>query len=149
MRAWLGICTMCIALSIVGCKGVETITPLATYEKVPSTVAMVPKDGNSNEVNTLIIKSLSKHGLKFKYSLPAGTTRSTDSDLLLWYEDVWNWDMIMYLRKINITIADAKDGTLLAIGEYNNDSMFHEYPYENEVIDSLLSQMMRRILKNK
>lgn len=76
-----------------------------------TTIAQVPADGNSAEMDGLVRTSLVQNGFNVRAPLPAGTRKSDDVDAIISYVDVWRWDIVMYLQSVAIKIFDARAAT--------------------------------------
>ncbi len=134
----------CLAV-LAGCATTQNIE-LAKMEpptKIES-VSQVLHDGNSTAMNDYLQSALKKEGLIVKSTLPTETKTSQDVDALVSYDDIWRWDLKMYLFSISIHINDAKTGDLLAIGRWNN-SAFHGFQDPKEVVQELVTGMMAKL----
>ena len=68
-------------------------------------------------------------------SLPAGV------DLLVTYEDRWQWDMANYLILLRIDVRDAATNALLAAGISYQTSLARKGP--ESVVEAILKAMLR------
>ena len=109
-----------------------------------STVAMVPSEGNSADMDAAVKDALVNQGLTAKAPLPAGTRKSADVDMIVSYTDQWRWDLAMYLRWVNIEMYDAETGNLLATARWEN-SAFHGFQDYKTVVKGLVDDMMVKI----
>jgi hypothetical protein len=78
----------------------------------------------SSDVDASIQRELLLRGL----SVTAGTEaiRPATADLVVRYVDDWKWDVVMYLRRLDLQVYDAQGNTLLASAVWKNSPM-HGY----------------------
>ena len=109
-----------------------------------ATVAMAPSEGNSADMDAAINAALVNQGLVAEPPLPAGTRKSADADMVVSYTDQWRWDLVMYLRWVNIEMYDSDSGNLLATARWEN-SAFHGFQDYKTVVKGLIDDMMAKI----
>jgi hypothetical protein len=109
-----------------------------------TTVAMVPSEGNSADMDAAIRSALVNQGLTPAAPLPAGTRKSSDVDVIVSYTDQWRWDVVMYLRWVSIEMYDSDSGNLLANARWEN-SAFHGFQDYKTVVKGLIDDMMVKI----
>ena len=107
-------------------------------------IAQVPSEGNSAEMDGIVRKALVDHGFTVRAPLPAGTRTSGEVDAVISYVDVWRWDIVMYLQSVAIKMFDAKSGDLLVSGDWKN-SAFHGFQDENTVVRELIADMTGKL----
>lgn len=128
-----------------GCSTTQNVTMgKTTITKQIRTVSQVAAEGNSSEMNMHLENVLAQEGLSVKSALPTGTNRSKDVDVLVTYVDVWRWDLVMYLKNLNVRIHDAETGDLLAIGQWS-DSPLHGFRNAKVVMEELVGEMMKKV----
>jgi hypothetical protein len=109
-----------------------------------ASVAMAPSEGNSADMDAAIKTALLNQGLVARPPVPAGTRRSPDADMIISYTDQWRWDLVMYLRWVNIEMYDSDSGNLLATARWEN-SAFHGFQDYKTVVEGLIDDMMTKI----
>jgi hypothetical protein len=143
MMRWVGVVIAAMVLS--GCATSRNVIP---YGSIPAgtyrTAALVPQEGNSPEVDGYVKDALARHGIAVMLSKSPGTMKAEDVDLLVSYQDVWRWDLVMYLLSLRIDLFDARAGTLLVSGSWKNSPMHGFQRGEDEAKD-LLDDMISRI----
>lgn len=74
--------------------------------------------------------------------LKAADTKSAAGGrhLVVRYADSWTWDLVMYLRELDIDFVDAGTGSSLATASYQN-SFIHSYPDQHEVVSRLFKDL--------
>jgi len=87
---------------------------------------------------------LASYGISTKPPLPAGTTKSADTDLIVSYSDVWRWDIVMYLKSLQINFVDGPSGTILATGRWEN-SAFHGFQDHAAVTRGVIAEMFTKM----
>lgn len=121
----------------------ETLLAKSTPPKI-SSVAQIPEEGNSPDMNANLAAALQTEGLSIKPPLPAGTRKSSGVDAIVSYTDVWRWDLVMYLKSINVRLYDAKSGDLVATGQWQ-DSQLHGFRDAKVIVQGVVSEMMAKI----
>jgi hypothetical protein len=102
--------------------------------------ALVSKGGNSVDMDQVLRHDLLARGLAVKRDASEGARQVPGVDAVVSYEDSWRWDLVMYLRSLDVSIFDAKSGALLVTGRWEN-SLFHRFPKTDEVVQQLMDAM--------
>jgi len=111
---------------------------------VVSSAALVPADGNSTQMDGYIQESLTAQGLRVDPALPANANKTETSDLIVSYVDAWHWDIVMYMRYLNIYFYDGKTGDLVLTGNWQNSTL-HSFPNAQKVVKELMAEMMGKL----
>lgn len=132
-------------LFLTGCSTTqEVVLAKAAPRKSVKTVAQVPEEDNSPEMNSNLEFALQKEGLSLKAPLPSGTRKSGDVDAIVSYVDVWRWDLAMYLKALSVRLYDAETGDLLVTGQWN-DSPLHAFRDAKLVMQTVVTDMMAKL----
>ena len=137
-----------VLLSVIllaGC-GTTREVQVGRLEAIPSleTAALVPRADKSEDMDAHVGDALSAPGLVLTPPLPAGTRKSADVDLIVAYNDVWRWDVVMYLKSLTIRFYEGDSGALLATGRWENSAL-HGFQDAGEVTRELVDDMMSRL----
>ena len=131
-----------------GCSTTQEVTlAKSTNNKIIVTVSQVVDEGNSPQMDTNLEAALVKEGLTVRPKLPAGTARSKDVDALVSYVDVWRWDIVMYLRSLNVRLRDAETGDLIAMAQWT-ESPFHQFRGEGgvkAVVEKVVADLVAKV----
>lgn len=140
-----GFIAMLCALALSGCATTRNISVDNTLSvaKVTS-AALAPSEGNSREMDEFITKSLSARGITVGEPLPPSTTTTDKAELIVSYVDAWHWDLVMYLRYLNVYFYDGKTGRLVMSGNWKN-SLLHGYPNAEKVVREVIDDMIARL----
>ena len=145
MRQILIAISLLAAAFTTGCATTQNVNlAQLTGARPLATVAMVPSEGNSPDMDAAVKSALANQGLTSKPPLPSGTRKSSDVDVIVSYTDQWRWDMAMYLRWVNIEMYDADSGNMLASARWEN-SAFHGFQDYKTVVKGLIDDMMTKI----
>ena len=85
----------------------------------------------------MIAQGIRSRGLKVESS--HASARPTDFDVLVVYEDRWQWDMSNYLIFLRIDLRDLETNVLLATGSSYQTSMAQKS--QGEVVRKILDAM--------
>lgn len=134
-----------IVLALTGCAASQTVT-LASVNppKELHSAALVSQADNNSDMNSDITQQLQASGITVKVPVAEGTRKDPDVDMLVAYSDKWRWDIVMYLKSIDMNIFDAKSGNLLVTGRWEN-SMFHGFQDSKKVVKGLMDEMMAKV----
>lgn len=91
-----------------------------------------------------VTEQLIVNGFSTQPPVAAGTRKSTDVDMLVAYSDVWRWELVMYLKTLNINIFDAKTGNLIVTGRWDN-SAFYGVQNATGVVKELTDEMLAKV----
>jgi hypothetical protein len=79
------------------------------------------------------------------YDSSAGplTMMPSESDLIVFYEDMWTWDFNTYMIELDMSVRSARTDKILAVGHYNRPSMIFGHP-PSSMIHELLAKLFKR-----
>jgi hypothetical protein len=103
------------------------------YHVIPIPGSVIMTDGDKSKGKALgdtaehIKRALARHGIQSLVAttpaVPAGV------DLVVVYQDEWQWDMKMYMKYLKIDVFDARTKVLVGTGSYTaGGGGFHDYP---------------------
>lgn len=139
------IAVLVASLLLLGCATSSSVTTGATdTAKEIHTVAFVPQGGNSVDVDNDIQRALLSRGMDIRATVPSGTRTMSGVDAVVSYQDTWRWDVVMYMKSIDIDIFDANTGSLLVTGHWEN-SPLHGYQDPAKVINEIMDGMFRKM----
>lgn len=143
-RLSIAISLLLLALT-TGCATSQNVSlAQLTGAKQLSTVALVPSEGNSADMDNAIKSAFMAQGIAPKQALPAGARKSSEVDVIVDYTDQWRWDIAMYLRWVTINMYDADTGNLLASARWDN-SAFHGFQDYKVVVQGLVDDMVAKM----
>ncbi len=104
-----------LALGIVACATALQTDPIPQELKNPSLLYFVENHGEDRHgIDGMIAREIRSRGLKANSGPAAG--RPTEFDVLVVYEDRWQWDTSNYLLFLRIDLRDPATNVLLATG---------------------------------
>ena len=101
----------------------------------------VVRENPSNEVGVHLEAAFADHGLKVT-SGPLASKRK-DADLYVEYVDRWQWDVTMYLKSLDVTVHDNRNGELVASGNFHQ-GFPHSFPNANEKSKAIVNSMFEK-----
>jgi hypothetical protein len=104
-----------LALAIVACATAIQTDPIPPELKKSSLQYFVENHGkDSRGIDHMITREIRSRGLKVENGL--ASARPAELDVLVVYEDRWQWDMSNYLIFLRIDLRDPATNVLLATG---------------------------------
>lgn len=139
----LKLISVALIVAVCGCSTIRK-PQIYSYDTVQSirTAYVVKHDKSTRNVEIYIQKALVRKGIEASYG---PLSEKPDSvDVYITYVDRWNWDGVMYLRSLSVSVYDNKTDELLATGKYKNFWRFliRTFPNPNrktqQVVDSII-----------
>jgi hypothetical protein len=134
------ICRRLVLLGLVaalaGCMTDFQVDPIPSAQRAGGKRYFVERhEKDERKLDATIAGELAKRGV----TATSGTSaeRPAELDVLVTYEDRWQWDMSMYLLSMRIDLRDPKTNALLATGNSMQTSLARK-PAE-EVIASIVA----------
>lgn len=139
------ICATAAMLVLAGCATSKSVALAQTSNIRPiKTAALTKEDGSSPAMDASFNEAIRAQGVTLGGSLPAGTRTATNVDAIVSYIDVWHWDLVMYLKAVDVHMFDAQSGNLLVSGWWAN-SAFHGFQDSKEVVRGLVADMFANV----
>jgi hypothetical protein len=127
------------ALVLVALSGCSTTQEAAAGPQAKlaqmSTACFTAHGGNSTDMDAAVQRNLENHGVAVSIAPACGNL-----DMNVSYTDAWMWDIVMYLRSVDIRFYKAPSGGLIASGHWKN-SPLHQFPNADGVVQDLMDQM--------
>ena len=125
MRTYAAI--LLAVVSALACATAIDTLPAPRKLEDPSLLYFVQRhSADKQHLDRAIAEALGSRGLKVKHGL-AGA-RPDEIDVLVEYEDRWQWDMSMYLIFLRIDLRDPETSVLLATGNSYQTSAARDTP---------------------
>jgi hypothetical protein len=113
---------LALALAALGCMTDFQADPIPPERRVAETRYYVERhEQDERRLDVTIAAELAKRGVVSSSGTRA--ERPPDFDVLVTYEDRWQWDMSMYLLSMRIDLRDPKTNALLATGNSMQTSL--------------------------
>lgn len=128
------VCSVCL----IGCatsRNVSSSRTLSAPLRSLKTVYVVNNGGKSN-IGENIQDTLVHYGFNVRSGPDVSTLK--DTDLIVRYTDRWRWDLVMYLRSLDVRVYDGATGDLLVSGSWKNSPLHGFYSAET-VVTTLLN----------
>jgi hypothetical protein len=125
-----------------GLGGCATSSDVVVNRSAPHTnytsAYVVTHGGNGADMDALIKKELVRHGL----NVSSGSASPTSGQLRIEYVDEWKWDVVMYLRSLDVTAYDDRTQNLLATASWKNSAM-HGFHSKDTVVADVVSETLK------
>jgi hypothetical protein len=126
------------ALATVACATALQTDPIPQELKNPSLQYFVENHGaDKHGIDRMIAQEIRSRGLNAKNGV--ASVRPAEFDVLVVYEDRWQWDMSNYLLLLRIDLRDPATNVLLATGISYQTSGARKP--ENEVVAQIIGEM--------
>lgn len=128
-----------ILVSLISCSSALKIDPVAPEYRNPSLSYFVENHGlDKRHLDQIIAEELRRHGLNASNGIRA--ERPSHFDILVAYEDRWQWDMSNYLIHMRIDFRDPKTNVLFGTGSSYQTSLARDD--EKNIIRKIVSGML-------
>ncbi|MFM0219777.1 MULTISPECIES: hypothetical protein [Paraburkholderia] len=140
MRTLISLFAAVAALvTLPGCTTTQNVAAGPQAKGSPVTVAcFTAHGGRSADMDAAIQRNLENHGVSVVLA-PA----CDKADVNVTYTDSWRWDIVMYLRSMDIRFYKAPNGGLIASGHWKN-SVLHKFPNADGVVRDLIDEMFKQ-----
>jgi hypothetical protein len=131
-----------LGLALTGCATSSGVISNPNAQKVDYHSAyIVTHGGNGADMDANLQKEFLRHG----FGVIAGADDGThgNAQLIVRYADDWKWDIVMYLRSLDVMVYDAKSGTLIATGSWKN-SVFHGFYDSQKIVGQVVDETLSK-----
>ncbi|MBN1601757.1 MAG: hypothetical protein JW915_09120 [Chitinispirillaceae bacterium] len=93
---------------------------------------------------------IKEHLEKLGYMVSLGDIASIpdSADILVTYEDYWQWDFTKYLKYLRIEFLNTTNKKRVILGEYvAHQGEFHDYPMSKREVPNVIDSIFTRIKK--
>jgi hypothetical protein len=135
-----------LVAALSGCMTDFQVDPIPSAQRAGGKRYFVERhEKDERNLDATIAGELAKRGI----TATRGTNaeRPPDFDVLVTYEDRWQWDMTMYLLSMRIDLRDPKTNALLATGNSMQTSLARK-PAE-EVISRIVAAFFEEATEKK
>ncbi len=127
-----------IALIVSGCSTAFKVEPVSSQLKAPNLAYFVENHGqDKRRLDQIIASELKNQGLMATSGYKAD--RPAKIDILVQYDDRWQWDMANYLIHMRIDLRSPTTNVLLGTGSSFQTSLARKS--EEEIIKNIISGM--------
>ncbi|WOD14192.1 hypothetical protein [Paraburkholderia kirstenboschensis] len=139
MRTLVSLVAVVSALVILpGCSTTQNVTAGPQVKSsLMTTARFTAHGGRSADMDAAIQRNLENHGVSVLHA-PA----CDKAEMNVTYTDSWRWDIVMYLRSMDIRFYKAPSGGLIASGHWKN-SVLHQFPNADGVVQDLIDEMFK------
>lgn len=141
-RVWLVTAVLFFA---VGCATSQQIVvnPAGRGRAFKAAHVIVHGD-RSADVDASLQRELLLRGLSVTAGTEANPSVPAEADLLVRYQDGWRWDLVMYLKRLDLQIYDAQTDTLLASATWKNSAL-HGFHGMDKVVRQLVAETFSKL----
>jgi len=140
MRKFAIIGALATLAALSGCSTSQTVLNGSPGTHFPMTKAcFTTHGGNSADMDSRIEHDLQAHGVVVM-TAPGCDRNTTGVDMTVAYDDHWWWDVVMYMKSVDVQFYAAPSGQLIVNGHWNNSPM-HQFPSTDGVMSGLVDDM--------
>ena len=130
--------TVILVFALVSCMTALQTDPLPSELRSPALRYFVENHGKDQRgIDRVIAEQIRSRGLNAENGHASG--RPAEFDVLVIYEDRWQWDMSNYLIFLRIDLRDPQTNVLLATGSSYQTSLARKS--ESRVVQQILQGM--------
>jgi hypothetical protein len=130
-----------ILLFIISCSTALKVEPVSSVYRKPTLKYFVENHGkDKRHLEKIIASELQKNGIDATSGYISD--RPSDIDILVVYEDRWQWDMTNYLIYMRIDLRSPKTNVLLGTGSSYQTSLARKS--EEAIIEGIISGMFQK-----
>jgi hypothetical protein len=135
---WRFIGMLVFIFSLISCSSALKIDPVRVEYRNPTLHYFVENHGQDDRrLDQVIAEELRHYGLKVSNGFKS--ERPAQFDILVVYEDRWQWDMSVYLIHMRIDLRDPKTNVLLGTGSSYQTSLARDD--ERNIIKNIITGM--------
>lgn len=121
-------------VTLTACATVKTNVTQPIPKNTP--VAVIPDRALDDwHIQTLLISALQERGIR---AVDGRNLKENPPTTVLRYNDYWFWDLVPYLRAMDVRLLDGKTNEVLATSSYK-EGLLHGYPVPRRVVSHLFN----------
>lgn len=124
---------------IVSCGSTAKPKPPTTVLPAGAKVHVVKHANSSRDIDIYLRNAFAKRG--FQSTSGAQAEMPSGAQFYVTYVDRWYWDLAMYLVSLDVTMHDAKSGSVVNSSRYKN-GIFHTFPSPERKSDQLVARLL-------
>lgn len=105
-------------------------------------VYVVKHENSNRDIEVFLKDSFRSKGLDSK--IGQLSSKPASSDLSVTFVDRWHWDMVMYLRTLDVSIVDNKSSKEIATAIYRNSAL-HGFPDPRATCQDLINLIYAKV----
>ena len=122
------------AVTLTACATVKTNVTQPIPKNTP--VAVIPdRELDDWHIQTLLISALQERGIR---AVDGRNLKENPPTTVLRYNDYWFWDLVPYLRAMDVRLMDGKTNEVFATSSYK-EGFLHGYPVPRKVVSHLFN----------
>lgn len=129
-----------VALAFTGCATVKTSVTRPIPKNEP--VAVIPdrNDIDDYHIHSLLISALQDKGFR---AVDGRSMKENPPTTVLRYNDYWFWDLVPYLRALDVRVLDGKTNEVMATSSYR-EGIIHGYPVPRNVVRHIFNGLQEK-----
>lgn len=129
-----------IAFAFSACATVKTSVTRPIPKNEP--VAVIPdrSDMDDYHIHSLLISALQDRGFR---AVDGRSFKENPPTTVLRYNDYWFWDLVPYLRALDVRVLDGKTNEVMATSSYR-EGIIHGYPVPRNVVRHVFNGLQEK-----
>lgn len=128
-----------LALGFSGCATVKTTVTQPIPKNTPVTV-IPDRELDDWHIQTLLLSALQERGIR---AIDGRDCKQNPPTTVLRYNDYWFWDLVPYLRAMDVRLMDGKTNEVFATSSYK-EGLLHGYPVPRKVVSHLFNGLQEK-----
>ncbi|MCP4679865.1 MAG: hypothetical protein GY854_31105 [Deltaproteobacteria bacterium] len=120
------------------------------YNVMPMPGSVLMTDGEKSKKESIgntalhIKKALQNYGIRT--AIGNASSVLPNVDLVVRFEDEWQWDLKMYLKRLKISFYNARTRQLIVTGGYKpGGAVVHDFPTSEREVPNVISSKMSKL----
>jgi hypothetical protein len=135
-----------LASLLFGCSTIHKTSNQPVALDSAESVYIIENPYQREDIGSLIQKEINDLGMVSE--LGPSIEKQRDFDYIITYFDSWTWDLIPYLRAIEIQLIDPSSTLIVTRARFQNSVYLHSYPSEEDKVHELVREIFKKHIAN-
>ena len=133
----------CALFFLTGCSAIHKQSNSYVNISEGKSVYIIKNPHQRTEIDKMIQDEVQKLGITA--SIGPSSVEQQNHDYIINYFDAWSWDLVPYLRSLEIQLFDARNNLMIERVRFENEIYFHTFPSDKKIT----AELIQRIFKKK
>ena len=132
----------CALILLTGCAAIHKQSNSYVNISEGKSVYIINNPHQRTEIDKMIRDEVQQLGITAV--IGASSVEQHDYDYIINYFDAWSWDLVPYLRSLEIQLFDARSNLMVERVRFENHIYFHTFPSEKKIIEELIQRIFKK-----